>query len=141
MHERESRLEHNRLPTHSPQNQSLPTDSDSLPALLESAMARQRGGDLAGAARLYLQILQREPRHFEALHRLGVARAQAGDPAAAERHLVDAVEVAPGSAEARLHLAHVLMALGQAQNALSAYEQALTLKSEYPEALYGHGNA
>ena len=134
-------MEHNRLPTHSPQNQSLPTDSNSLPALLESAMARQRGGDLAGAARLYLQILQREPRHFEALHCLGVARAQAGDPAAAERHLADAVEVDPGSAEAMLHLAHVRMTLGQAQNALSAYEQALTLRPEYPEALYGHGNA
>ena len=53
----------------------------SLPALLERAMARHQAGDLAMAARLYQEILQREPRHFEALHQLGLARAQAGDAA------------------------------------------------------------
>ncbi len=104
-------------------------------------MARQRAGDFAAAARLYLQVLEREPRHFEALHHLGLVRAQAGDPAAAERHLAEAIAVNPRSAEARLHLAYVRMAVGQAQGALAAYEQALSLKPDYPEALYGRGNA
>ncbi len=113
----------------------------SLPALLERAMARHQAGDLAMAARMYLEILQREPRHFEALHQLGVARAQAGDTAGAARHLTAAIAVNPRSAEAQLHLAHVRMAAGEAQAALDNYERALALKPEYPEALYGRGNA
>jgi protein O-GlcNAc transferase len=88
-----------------------------------------------------LQKLRREPRNFDALHHLGIARAQAGDFAAAVRHLTDAIEVNPRSAEVFLHLANVRMAVGEAQEALAAYERALVLKPKFPEALYGRGNA
>ena len=113
----------------------------SLPDLLERAVARHEAGDLATATRLYLEILQREPRHFEALHRLGVARAQAGDAAAAVRHLTAAIAVNPQSAEAHVHLAHARMAVGETEAALGLYDQALELRPDFPEALYSRGNA
>jgi len=113
----------------------------SLPDLLERAVARHEAGDLATATRLYLEILQREPRHFEALHRLGVARAQAGDAAAAVRHLTAAIAVNPQSAEAHVHLAHSRMAAGETEAALDLYDQALALRPDFPEALYSRGNA
>ncbi|MGH8699858.1 MAG: tetratricopeptide repeat protein, partial [Burkholderiales bacterium] len=75
-----------------------------MQALLERAMARHQTGDLEMATRLYRQILQREPRHFEALHQLGVVRAQAGDAATAVQHLTAAIAFNPQSAEAHLHL-------------------------------------
>ena len=117
------------------------THPSSLPDLLERAVARHQAGDFVTATRLYLEILQREPRHFEALHRLGVARAQAGDAAAAVRHLTAAIAVNPQSAEAHVHLAHARMAAGETEAALGLYDQALALRQEYPEALYSRGNA
>jgi predicted O-linked N-acetylglucosamine transferase (SPINDLY family) len=117
------------------------TQPSSLPAQLERAMARHQAGDLEMATRLYLEILQREPRHFEALHHLGVARAQAGDAATAMRHLTAAIAVNPQSAEAHVHLAHARMAVGDTEAALRIYDQALVLRPEYPEALYCRGNA
>jgi predicted O-linked N-acetylglucosamine transferase (SPINDLY family) len=117
------------------------THPSSLPDLLERAVAWHRAGDFATATRLYLEILQREPRHFEALHQLGVARAQAGDAAAAVRHLTAAIAVNPQSAEAHVHLAHARMATGETEAALASYDQALALRPQYPEALYSRGNA
>ena len=60
-------------------------------ALLERAIARHRAGDVETPERLYRQILQHEPRHFHALHRLGLVRAEVGDFAAAAHHLGRAV--------------------------------------------------
>jgi predicted O-linked N-acetylglucosamine transferase (SPINDLY family) len=117
------------------------THPSSLPDLLERAVARHKAGDIATATRLYLEILRREPHHFEALHRLGVARAQAGDAAAAVRHLTAAIAVNPQSAEAHVHLAHARMAAGETEAALASYDQALALRPQYPEALYSRGNA
>lgn len=119
-------------------NSSSPND---LPALLERARARHLAGDLAGAGQLCLEALKQEPRHFAALHQMGLIRLQSGDPAGAAVHLRAAIAVNPRAAETHLHLAHAQLGLGQAQDALASYEQALVLKPDYPEALYGRGNA
>lgn len=113
----------------------------SLRELFERAAARHQSGDLAAAARLYREVLQRDPRHFDSLHQLGLALAQAGDAAAAVRHLMAAIAVNPQSAQAHMHLAHARMAAGETQAALDDYGRALALKPDLPEAWYGRGNA
>ena len=47
-------------------------------ALLESALRLQRAGRLNEAADIYAQVLRDQPRHFDALHALGIIRYRAG---------------------------------------------------------------
>ena len=48
-------------------------------ALLQEALALHKRGALAEAERRYRQLLEREPRQFDALHLLGVLARQRGD--------------------------------------------------------------
>ena len=50
-----------------------------LAASMEAALARQSSGDLAGAARLYRDVLAVAPRTHDALHMLAVAQWGLGD--------------------------------------------------------------
>jgi len=64
-------------------------------AILQDAMRLRRAGRLAEAAALYSAILREQPRHFEALHALGILRYQAGALDEAERLIGEAVLVNP----------------------------------------------
>src|SRR5580704_6851632 len=55
-----------------------PTKPSALQQLAGRAMESHQRGDLAGAERLYLQVLAAKPDHFEACHLLGVLRGQQG---------------------------------------------------------------
>ena len=47
-------------------------NADGLQTKLERAMMFHRQGTLADAERIYLQILEQQPNHFDAVHLLGV---------------------------------------------------------------------
>jgi len=47
--------------------------------LLKKALRLHKAGDLAGAVRDYRKILERDPRHAEAMHLLGLAIGQQGE--------------------------------------------------------------
>ncbi|MET0322796.1 MAG: tetratricopeptide repeat protein, partial [Duganella sp.] len=52
-------------------------------SLLQQAVQLQQQGQLAPARALYRQVLELDPRNFDALHLLGVLARPPGDPAAA----------------------------------------------------------
>jgi thioredoxin-like negative regulator of GroEL len=56
---------------------------------MQNAMQLRRSGRLAEAAQIYGEVLSREPKHFEALHSLGVLRYQMGQLDEAERLIGD----------------------------------------------------
>jgi hypothetical protein len=49
-----------------------------LPQAIDQAIALHQTGSLSAAERLYLEILKRNPNHFEAQHFLGILRHQQG---------------------------------------------------------------
>ena len=83
------------------------------PDLLQKALAAHRKGDIGAAERLYLDILRAAPAEFNALHLLGVIRAQQRRFEEAERLIRRAVQANPTNAEAQNNLGNVLFELGR----------------------------
>ena len=107
---------------------------------LAEAVALQQSGALDQAARLYLRILQRAPRDFNALHFLGILRLSQGKPGEAVRLIRQALAVDARFADAHLNLGNALAALAQFDPALASYRQALLLDPNLPQAHYNIGN-
>ena len=62
-----------------PDGTTLKVQAPAAPQLqlkLKEAVAFHQRGKLADAERIYREILQRQPKHFDALHLLGVIAAQ-----------------------------------------------------------------
>ena len=66
-----------------------------LQELFDQAIARHQGGDLAGAERLYQQVLLMEPNSFAPRHMLGVIRFQQGRAAEAIDLITGALKLNP----------------------------------------------
>jgi predicted O-linked N-acetylglucosamine transferase (SPINDLY family) len=109
--------------------------------LLERALAHQRKGQLAQAERLYQQVLEIDPRQFDALHLLGAIRHRQGRHEQALELIGKALEANPNSVEALSRQALVLAALNRPEQALASYDRALALKPTNPVVLFNRGNA
>ena len=79
----------------------------------ERAFAAHQAGDLAAARAGYQAVLKAQPRHFDALHMLGVAALQARDFAEAATLIEQALAVHQGYALAWLNLAGAYRGLGR----------------------------
>ena len=66
---------------------------------LEAGISHHKAGRLADAKRLYSEILSREPKHFVALHLLGVIGYQQGDADRATTLIGKAIAIRPDYAE------------------------------------------
>lgn len=104
---------------------------------LQDAIARHRGGDLAGAERLYREILSRRPECAEALRMLGVLKFQRGDGAAGVELVREAIGLDSGHAAYHIDLGEMLMTRGQLRDAADAYRRAIELA---PEEAATHNN-
>lgn len=94
-------------------------------ALLERAVARHRGQDLAAADALYRQCLALAPSDANALHLRGRLLGEAGRADGALAWLFRAVRVAPGVAPFRDPLAAALLKAGREEEAAAQYVQGL----------------
>jgi protein O-GlcNAc transferase len=110
-------------------------------ALLQDAQTLRRTGKLAQAAELYRKILEAEPKHFEALHALGILTYQSGKLEDAERLIRQAVAANPAAADAAYNHACLLQRLNRPEEALAAFDAALTIRPDYLEALVNRGGA
>lgn len=115
--------------------------SDTAPADLQKAFALHRKGDYPAAERLYQAILEAAPRHFDALHLLGVLHAQTGRLPRAAELLAEAIRVRPDEAAARFNLGSALRRLGRPAEALACFERAVALNEAYADAHFGRANA
>jgi len=101
---------------------------------LNQALRLHQQGRVADAQTTCREILQRAPRHFDALHLLGVTEYQAGRHEEADRLLQQALAVEPRSAAACSNHGIVLHELKRYEEALARYDKAIALKANYPEA-------
>jgi tetratricopeptide (TPR) repeat protein len=110
-------------------------------SLLQSALQAHGRGDIQGAERLYRRMMAEQPENFDAVHLLGVARAQQGFLGEAERLILQALALNPGHAEAQSNLGNVLSELGRTDEAVIRFQQALKINPGYAEAAFNLGNA
>ncbi len=110
-----------------------------IPELLHQALDAQQRGDQVRAQRLYLEVLARDQKDFNANHLMGVLRFQQGRPAEALAFLDSALTVNPAAAEALAHHGLVLHALGRSGEALANLDRALALKPDQVEVLNWRG--
>ena len=107
---------------------------------IEDGMILQRQGKLAEAEKIYTRILKTLPDQFETLQLLAELKMQRGKPGEAFRHMSAAVAARPGSADARIHLGHVLRALKRDADALASFEEAQKLDPANIDALGNRGD-
>jgi predicted O-linked N-acetylglucosamine transferase (SPINDLY family) len=124
----------------SPAGRKGPPAAD-LAKLLAAASARHAQGDLPGAERGYRAILAQAPDHFDALHLLGVTRAQAKQAKEGVELISRALRIRPDAAEAHNNLGYALIALKRSAEAMECYRRALALKPDYLDAQRNLGNA
>ncbi len=99
-----------------------------------------RGRRLAEAERLYRDVLADDPRHFDALHLIGVLQYETGRWDAAAQSIRAAIAVRPDFAPAYVNLGLALQKLGKLDEALVSYDRALSLKPDYANAYVDRGN-
>ena len=112
-----------------------------IPKTIQQAISFHQQGRLKEAERLYENVLGAQPDHFDALHFLGILRAQQGNAEAAFHLISLALERQPRSADARSNLGNVLQGLGRYDEAIKCYDQALAIKPDAADALCNRGNA
>ena len=97
----------------------------------EEANRLVAAGDAAGAERLYLEILDSAPRHYEALYNLGLLYNRGARFVDAAGVLERAVDARPRSADAHFLLAMTHLSLEQPARAMERLRRALELDPEH----------
>ena len=115
--------------------------SAALAARLQAAITLHNAGQLLRAQQIYEEILKVQPRHFDALHLLGVAAAASGDPVRAVDLIGKAIQLDPASHMAHNNRGAALLDSGSWEAALVSFDRAIALKRDYAEAHYNRGNA
>jgi tetratricopeptide (TPR) repeat protein len=110
------------------------------PMFRRARRVHERGG-LDQAERLYADILQRDPGHFDALHLGAMLNYQRGQLDAALNLLRAALRIDNRRANAQSDLGLVLIGMSRFEEALAGYDAALAIAPDDPDALNGRGVA
>ena len=104
---------------------------------LSLAYEHHCSGRLSVAEQIYLQILQVDPGHAVATHRLGLIAQQTGNPTEADRFYRRAIAQNPHYPDVYVDLAGLLRQQGSVEEAIEVYRHALTLD---PRSTIAHHN-
>ncbi len=96
-----------------------------------------RQGEAAAARQIYEQILQGDPKHFEALNGMGTLAGQLNELGAAIQYFDRAIEARPAEPAAHINRGSALKRLGQFAAALASFDRALALNDREAVAHYG----
>lgn len=96
-------------------------------------------GQVNEAMLAYEKALKLAPKHFQALHHVGIGAFQLGDPALAEHFIRSALSVNPNVAEAHSNLGNALKELHRFDEALESYKAALKLQADDADTHYNRG--
>ena len=123
-----------------PASKSITKSENEAVALFKQGLTLHQQGQLVQAERLYQLVLAIHPRHFDALHLLGVLAAQSKDPLLAVNLISRAIEVNPKNAASYFNRGNALRELGKLDDALENYEMAIAIKPDYTEAYFYSGD-
>jgi protein O-GlcNAc transferase len=103
------------------------------------ALQHHQAGRLQEAEKLYRQILARQPKHFIAMHYLGVIAHQAQKNDIAVELIRQAIALSPNYAEAYNNLGNVLRDRKQLDQAIAAFRRAIAIRPNYAEVFNNLG--
>jgi tetratricopeptide (TPR) repeat protein len=112
-----------------------------LPQTMQDAVQLHQQGRLREAEKLYARVLKAAPDNFDALHLLGLAKAQGKQMGEAYRLISAALKINPQVGDAWSNLANVLHALKRDAEALDCLDKALALNPGDLQALQHRGSA
>jgi protein O-GlcNAc transferase len=112
-----------------------------LQSRFRQGLALHRQGDLAAAERVYLEVLDHEPQHFDSLHMLAVIALQTGRIKRGIELISKAIALNESVAAAHDNLGKALMDLGRPEQALASFDRAIGLDQDFAEAHLNRGNA
>lgn len=113
----------------------------SIPQLLQQGQAHHQQGRWDLAAAHYREIIDRQPRRFEALHLLGLLTLQTGDAANAVSWLQRAAKVNPADAATQSLIGVALQSSGQPEASIAFFDRAVRLQPKNAEFHYNLGKA
>jgi Flp pilus assembly protein TadD len=113
----------------------------SITQLLKQAQLHHQQGQWDLAAAHYREIIDRQPRSFEALHLLGLLTLQTGDAANAVSWLQRAAKVNPADAATQSLIGVALQSSGQAEASIAFFDRAVRLQPKNAEFHYNLGKA
>ena len=102
--------------------------------MMARAAEHHQAGRLEQAEKLCRQVLQKNPRHVDALRMLGLIAAAAGDLEDAEHLLRQALDHAPDHAPAMFELGRVLKELDRPEQAIEVYREILAQQPDNAKA-------
>ena len=108
---------------------------------MQEAVGHFAQGRLREAEKLFARVLKAAPETFDALHLLGIVKAQSGQTGEALRLITAALKINPRAAEAWVNLANVMNALKRDEDALACLDKALAIKPDDLQALGNRGSA
>jgi predicted O-linked N-acetylglucosamine transferase (SPINDLY family) len=108
---------------------------------LEAGLALHRQGKLLEAGRIYEEVLEQDPRQFDALHLLGVISYQTGRTEQAVQLISKAISIDEAVADAHSNLGNALRLLGRFEESVASHDRAVLLQPNDAEAYYNRGNA
>ena len=117
----------------------LPVSLAKVQARLTQGVALHKQGLLEHAKQIYEEVLKSNPRHFDALHLLGLIAHQSKHYQKAADLISKAIEINPKSAAAYSNLGNTFSELKQFDAAIMSYGKAVSLKPNYTEAYYNRG--
>jgi tetratricopeptide (TPR) repeat protein len=112
-----------------------------LEEMLDQAIGFHQQGRIVEAERLYRQVLNASPEHFDGRHLLGMLRSQQGRHHEALLLIEGALRKKPDDPDALYNCGNVLAALERYDDALVRYNAALAVRADFAEALFNRGNA
>jgi tetratricopeptide (TPR) repeat protein len=109
--------------------------------VMQEAVSLHQQGRVREAEKLYTRALKAAPDNFDALHLLGLIKAQTGQVGEAYRLMSAALKLKPDAADALVNLANVLHALKRDSEALDCLDKALALRPDDLDAQLNRGSA
>lgn len=112
-----------------------------MTATIDEAARHYAARDLDQAAQVCLELIRSDPRHFDALHLLGVICTNRGQYADGLCYLLRAEPLQPGNGQLWSNLGTAYGALQRFEDALQAYRHAIALRQGDPGILNNLGLA
>lgn len=107
--------------------------------LFAAGLEFHRQGQLDKAMLAYEQVLRLAPKHFEALHHVGIVAFQARNFTLAAGFIRSALAVNPDVASAHSNLGNALKEMRQFDDALQCYDRAISLEAGNADTYYNRG--
>jgi tetratricopeptide (TPR) repeat protein len=119
---------------------AVPSNPFNIGQALQEAVSLHQQGRLRDAEKLYARALKAAPENFDALHLLGLIKAQSGQMGEAYRLMSAALKINPNAPDALINFANVLHALKRDSEALACVDRALAARPGDLEALLYRAN-